>query len=203
MNKILLTLLALASIGFAATNVSVSGSNDWSRWVYWVSGSDTSQTVRVKNSIIEIDTSGSGDWVRIDNTADSCSAPVTVSQGRTDADGPTYIWKQMFGASVLNSDASTGMLFYIESRRARPTMRRGVYQLGWSDWVEFGQQVFDGNIDPKDSLTVGEISVVDTYKMQERGFQKDGEQVRFCPAIVGTVGASDSVVVDSAYVVFE
>lgn len=192
--------------------------SEWSANVYWGrdqgakvlffsrdlrdTAIDTSTFIKAKNSQILIDSAGTE--IRIDNTADSCSLPFNMHQGAQLSPNPA-VWKKIFHGSVLSSQTSgQNIKFSLESRRIRysTTGARGPY---WTPWVKEGDQDMTGAgcTGLVDTLLTKDVAAADTEETQEIAVYKDGVQGRLCPSISGTVGASDSIVIDDIMMVFQ
>lgn len=191
-----------AGVLFAGNWPTMQGrKNVTTNWVYWYTGSSGTDSLSTKilfnNSIIYVDSADT--WVRIDNTADSCSKPFNLTDGAFSAHAINI--QTISGGFTSNVTGDNSIALEVSARdylKYKDIFND--YVTSFSGW--FSDVIGDGNETIKYSLEMPADSTGTTSKVYVKAnFHLNGDQGRLCPSIPsGSLTTStDSMYVDSLY----
>lgn len=198
MKKLFLTLALLSGILWADMKVTAQGVVQ-KGLVTWTTGANTGKTrIRFYTGNTYLDTSATGQtgqWKRIDNTADSCSQPFLIA---TDSNGSGRpIWEYRLWQKVKSVHATLGLHVYRIQTRER-VYNGTLKAMLWTPWTLTQQNTGYLDVTIQDSLLMA-APRSSSYSSQYSLAFIAGTQARLCPSEAPTTSTSvgDSVIADS------
>lgn len=198
MKKLFLISTLLLAVTASAWNTIQGKSNVTEDWVFWNTGSSAADSISTQIVFIggNVYLDSSDTWIRIDDTADSCSKAVNLSDG-AHAIHP-YDLRLLIGSVRSPSDDSNSVDFNIETRtQIYYKDSYGKYHTRYTDWMFYEHPAILDSV--QSTVAFPGSATGTTAKVWTKSrFNVTGDQMRLCPVTPADITA-DSVLIDSLY----
>lgn len=204
MKKAPFTLLAALALPLLANETIEGQKRLQASLVTWTSGVSSGKTrilYRTNNVYLDTSTTGqTGQWKRIDNTADSCSQPFLLTSDTAGTTAPVWmsplVWETVYAVSV-DSSTHAHRIQTRERQYLGPIVGKRI--AGWTPWTRKGTVTGYANVTVQDSVLFPSLRTgwgARTKASQYAMANVFGVQGRLCPDDVPET-SNDSVIVDS------